>query len=204
MTQATAHDRPAVQLAGDDGGAALVIGFTYSDDIVEFALDLRPDVRRRRAVACLRSGQPAGGRNPGVEVADHRPGQPPGTFLRRQLTGLWGLGAALVLVSHLVLIATAAPRARLGCRLLVWVSLLSTLVFVTAMALMLISALSEGSTTASRAGWFRSCWELLPRSSPGTVVPGDRRRRRLLRRGLLVLLRHGPHHPVILLTLGLS
>ena len=33
-----------------------------------------------------------------------------------------------------------------------WVSLLSTLVFVTAMALLLISALSEGSTTASR-GW---------------------------------------------------
>lgn len=131
----------------------LVIGFTYSDDIVEFALDLSG---RRFAdtgpwlvfaldgllvLGTLALKWRISGRDSALR-----------TFLRRQVTGLWGIGAALVVVSHLVLIGTAAPRARLEVSTSVWVSLLFTLVFVTAMALMLVSVLSEGNTSASR-GW---------------------------------------------------
>jgi hypothetical protein len=131
----------------------LVIGFTYSDDVVEFALDL--------------TGRRFGGAGPwvvfvldallvaGTAVLKWRISggdTGPVTFMRRLLISWWGLGAALVVVSHLVLIATAAPRARLGVSTSLWVSLLSTAVFVTAMALMLVSALSDGSTSTSR-GW---------------------------------------------------
>lgn len=131
----------------------LVIGFTYSDDIVELALNL--------------GGNRFAGAGPwlvfaldsllvaGTAVLKWRisgQGQDPKTFLRGLVTGYWGLGAALVVVSHLVLIATAAPRARLGVSTSVGVSLLSTMVFVTAMALLLISALSDGATSSSR-GW---------------------------------------------------
>lgn len=88
----------------------LVIGFTYSDDIVELALNL--------------GGNRFAGAGPwlvfaldsllvaGTAVLKWRisgQGQDPKTFLRGLVTGYWGLGAALVVVSHLVLIATAAP-----------------------------------------------------------------------------------------------
>lgn len=131
----------------------LVIGFTYSDDIVEFGLDATGrrfagagpwlvfalDALLVLATAALKwriSGR-------GTEPRD---------FLRGLVSGYWGLGAALVVVSHLVLIATAAPRARLGVSTSVGISLLSTLVFVTAMALLMLSALGDGSTSGSR-GW---------------------------------------------------
>lgn len=131
----------------------LVIGFTYSDDMVEFALDL--------------TGRRFAGAGPwlvfaldsllvvGTAVLKWRisgRGSDPMAFLRRLPTSWWGLGAALVVVAHLVLIATAAPRARLGVSTSVWVSLASTVVFVTAMALLLVSALSDGDTATSR-GW---------------------------------------------------
>ena len=92
----------------------LVIGFTYSDDIVELALNLGAEpIRRRWTVAGVRPGQSAGG---GTAVLKWRiSGQAgPEDLLRGLVTGYWGLGAALVVVSHLVLIATAAPPARLG------------------------------------------------------------------------------------------
>lgn len=131
----------------------LVIGFTYSDDFVEFVLDL---TGRRFAdagpwlVFALDSLLVVGTAvlKWRISGADSTPGE----FVRRQLTGLWGLGAALVVGSHLILIATTAPRARLGVSTSVWVSLLSTLVFITAMALLLISALSEDKISDSR-GW---------------------------------------------------
>lgn len=132
----------------------LVIGFTYSDDAVEFVVDL--------------SGRRLAGAGPwlvfaldsllvaGTAVLKWRIGGGEGrdraAFLRRLVISRWSLGAALVVVSHLVLIATAAPRARLGVSTSLGVSLLSTSVFVTAMALMLVSALSDGSTSTSR-GW---------------------------------------------------
>jgi hypothetical protein len=72
------------------------------------------------------------------------------TFLRRLVTGSWGLGAVLVVAGHLTLIATAEHRAGLGDTASVWINLLATVVFVAAMTLLLLSALGKGA--ASR-GW---------------------------------------------------
>ncbi len=130
----------------------LVIGFTYSDDVVELILDL--------------SGSQFAGAGPwlvfaldcalvtGTALLKWRisgRGTTPAVFLRRLPTSRWGLGAALMVVSHLTLIATAAPRARLGLSTSVGVSLLSTAVFVTAMALLLTSALTDGTGSISRS-----------------------------------------------------
>lgn len=137
--QAPASDLPALTAV-----FALVIGFTFSDDLVEFGLDLagRPsadlaswltfalDVLLVSATAVLK-WRITGGGNLTV-------------FLRRLFTGWWALGAALVVAGHVVLRLIAGHRDDLGDVAAVWVSLLASLVFVTAMTLLLISALGDG------------------------------------------------------------
>lgn len=128
----------------------LVVGFTFSDDIVEFLLDvsgngyspLRPwlvfvlDCVLVLGTAALK-WRLSGGRESWA------------AFVRKLVTGTWGLGAVLVIVGHLALIVTAGHRAGLGDVASVWLNLLATVVFVTAMGLLLLSALDEGPTSRS-------------------------------------------------------
>ena len=110
----------------------LVIGFTFSDDVVEFLLDVLL-VLGTAALKWAISG--------GADFA---------AFLRRLCTGMWGLGAALVVGGHLVMIATEGRRAGWNDTATVWVNLAYSAVFVAALTLLLMSALGGG--TASR-GW---------------------------------------------------
>lgn len=128
----------------------LVVGFTFSDDIVEFLLDVtgrahsaaRPwlvfalDGLLVAAAAVLKWHISGGGNR--------------AAFARQLVTGRWGMGAALVVVTHLILIATAGQRSKLGDTASVWINLLASAVFVVAMVLLLSSTLGE--ETASR-GW---------------------------------------------------
>lgn len=130
----------------------MAIGFTYSDDFVEFADDL------------------AGGRFESAEswlvfALDAllvlvtaalrwqllRPVDPK-LFAKGLLSGRWGAGAALVVLAHLVLISTAGWRTNLGIGASVAVSLTASVVFVCAMTLLLLSALSDADGQTTR-GW---------------------------------------------------
>lgn len=123
----------------------LVIGFTYSDDFVELILDLAGGglvgigpwlvFGVDALLVALTAGVKWHSRN----ETDSR------TFVRQLLAGKWGFAAALVVVAHVVLIATAGPRARLSAAASVGVSLVAIVVFVTAMTLLLISVLGEGN-----------------------------------------------------------
>lgn len=130
----------------------LAIGFTYSDDIVEFADDLAG--RRFKAAegwvvfavdGLLVMATAA------LRWLLHRPVDPK-AFTKRLLTGRWGAGAALVVLTHLFLVCTAGWRASLSPVASVTISLSASVLFVVAMTLLLLSALSdeEGRTTR---GW---------------------------------------------------
>ena len=124
----------------------LIVGFTFSDDVVEFLLDVTGhgnlvetnrqwlvfalDLLLVLATAALKwriSDEPRHCR----------------AFLRMLLTGKWGLGALLVLGGHLVLILTIERRSGLSDLAGFWVRVLASAVFVGAMTMLLISALSE-------------------------------------------------------------
>jgi hypothetical protein len=129
----------------------LVVGFTFSDDAVEFLLDVTghsgslarewlvfaADGVLVLAIAALK-----------WHIDDGRTAT--AALLRRMVTGWWAVGAALVIGGHLTLIATAQHRAALGDTASAWINVLASAVFVAAMALLLFAALGEG--TASR-GW---------------------------------------------------
>lgn len=122
----------------------LVVGFTFSDDAVEFLLDvtghsgmagtdrqwlvLAVDLLLVLATAILK-----------WQISGNR-----------RLSRWWALGAALVLGSHLVLILTAERRAGLGDAAAIWINLGVSAVFVTAMSVLLVSALGEETTSR---GW---------------------------------------------------
>ena len=124
----------------------LIVGFTFSDDFVEFLLDvtgnsdlvathhqwlvLALDVVLVLATAVLK-----------WVISEDR--DPIPVFLRRLLNGNWMVGALLVLGGHLVLILTAEHRSGLSDVASFWVRVLASAVFVTAMTLLLLSALSE-------------------------------------------------------------
>lgn len=130
----------------------LAIGFTYSDDTVEFADDLAGgrfeaaegwlvfalDGLLVLATAVLRWRL--------IRPADLR------VFVKSLLTGRWGAGAALVVLAHLALICTAGWRTNLGVGASVAVSVAASAVFVVAMALLLLSALSDAEGRTTR-GW---------------------------------------------------
>ena len=129
----------------------LVVGFTFSDDVVEFLLDItgHSDSPPRGWLVFAADG---------IlvlatvvlkwRIDDGRTTL--GMLLRRMVTGWWAVGALLVISGHLILIATAQDRATLGTSASVWINLFASAVFVVAMALLLFSVLGEG--TASR-GW---------------------------------------------------
>ncbi len=131
---------------------SLVIGFTYSDEVVEFVTDINGasyadwswlvaviDVVLVAATAWLKWDM-----TPRPKSA--------GPFLRRMLTGRWGLGAAIVIGLHLVLLAIPrVPGQRWAVLDSPWLTLLASGVFVGAMGLLLVSALGGGRETSS--GW---------------------------------------------------
>lgn len=140
-------DRPALAAV-----FTLAIGFTYSDDVVEFTDDLaggRFEAAESWLVFAL------DGMLVMVAAALRwqmlRPVDPK-LFAKSSLGGRWGAGAALVVLAHLVLISTAGWRSSLGLGASVAVSLAASVVFVIAMALLLLSALSDAEGRTTR-GW---------------------------------------------------
>jgi len=128
----------------------LVVGFTFSDDFVEFLLDVTGHGHSAAkpwlvfALDCLLVAAAA------VLKWHIGGGGTRAAFARQLVTGRWGAGAVLVIVAHMILIATIEQRSRLGDTASVWINLLASAVFVVAMVLLLSSALGE--ETASR-GW---------------------------------------------------
>jgi hypothetical protein len=128
---------------------ALVTLFTYSDDLVLFicqAIGLPHFTPRPWLVLALDCLVIAG---TGVLKWRISAENDIRVFLRNLVTGWWGLGAALGIVAHLVLIVTEDRRSGLGNTVSVWISLLASVVFVASITLLLLSALSE--RTASRS-----------------------------------------------------
>ena len=121
----------------------LVIGFTHSDDIVEFLCDItgHPNFGGLQwlifALDCLLVLGAAG-----LKWRIDGPTNP-GVFLRRLVTGWWGVAAALVVSAHLLLIAFARQRAALGDTGAIWVSIFASLVFVAAMTALLKSVAGQ-------------------------------------------------------------
>lgn len=121
----------------------LVVGFTFSDDAVEFLLDLTGN-----------SALAAGDRQWLVLVADLALVLLTAVLKWRiskswRMNGLWALGALLVIVSHLVLILTAERRAGLGDIASVGINLAGSAVFVGAMIMLMIATLSDGPASRS-------------------------------------------------------
>lgn len=133
----------------------LIIGFTYSDDIVEFALDVagRPFVSPGPgpgpapaltwpgpvlvlALDCVLVAATAA-----VKWWVDTPRPDAGTFLHRLFTGAWGTGAALVVGTHVVMMVTAERRAALSEPAFIGIALLASLVYVVALTLLLLAAL---------------------------------------------------------------
>lgn len=121
----------------------LVVGLTYSDDVIEFLTrfdgghlaDLRwgvffLDVLLVAGTALLRWYITGGPRDSA-------------SFLHSLLHGWWTVGAALVVLLHLMLLTTAAPPGKQWAVAdSLWLTLLTNAAFVVAMALLLMSALA--------------------------------------------------------------
>lgn len=139
----TGMTRPSSDLWSLAMAFLLVIGFTFSDDVVEFLLDVTGQSRLAAA-----------GRQWLVLAVDLllvlTTAALKWKISGRVLSPRWVAGAGLVIGSHLVLILTSEHRARLGDTASVGINLAASAVFVTAMAVLLVSALSEGTTSR---GW---------------------------------------------------
>ncbi|MEI6251512.1 MAG: hypothetical protein WCP30_01760 [Mycobacteriaceae bacterium] len=131
----------------------LIVGFTFSDDFVEFVLDLTGNydlaaTNRQWLVMALDVLLVLL-----TAVLKWRIGAdrhiPASALLRKILTGHWALGALLVVFGHLALILTAEHRAELGDAASFWISVLASIVFVAAMTMLLLSALSEKQSSRS-------------------------------------------------------
>ena len=140
-----ARDWPAITAV-----FALVIGFTYSDDLVEFLVDITggTSANWRWVVVVIDLALVAGT----AVLKWHMTSPPPpvGEFLRRLLSGWWAVGAAMVIGIHLLLLTTASPGQRWSVADSAWLTLLTTTAFVAAMGLLLVSALGAHSTSR---GW---------------------------------------------------
>ena len=73
-----------------------------------------------------------------------------GEFLQGLIRGLWPIGAAIVLMVHLLLVTTAPPGHDWAVAGSPWLTLSATVAFVAAMGLLLVSALGPGSAPR---GW---------------------------------------------------
>ncbi len=149
MTQAVAarrrSDWPAITAV-----FVLVLGFTYTDDAVEFAVDLagREPADWRWLVIALDLALVGGT----ALLKWHMTARPrdPGTFARNLLTGWWAVGATAVVAIHLMLLGTASSSHRWSVADSPMLTLLTNFAFVVAMGVLLISAL--GGSKESR-GW---------------------------------------------------
>jgi hypothetical protein len=119
----------------------LVIGFTYSDDIVEFALDV--------------VGWRFAGAGPYLVFAVDLLLALSTAVLTwrmrgRWFTKQWAWATAILTVTHLLLIVTAGLRAGLGTAPTLTINLLATGAFLAVMTLLLLSALGDedGSTSS--------------------------------------------------------
>ena len=131
----------------------LLICFTFSDDIVEFLLDITGHselsaTNRQWLVLALDLGLVLA--SAALKWRISRGRLSPSRFVRRLLRSWWALGAALVLFSHLALIVTSEHRAGLGDVASIWLSITSSAIFVGAMTMLLFSVLGE--SPGSR-GW---------------------------------------------------
>lgn len=144
--------RVSTDLSALTAAFVLVVGFTFSDDIVEFLLDLAGQTHlaatnRQWLVLSLDLALVVAA--VGLKWMIRGQGVSPRDFLRQFAFGWAGLGAALVLVGHLALIGTMEHRAGLGDVASFWSSVAASVVFVGAMTILLVSAL--GDTPVSRS-----------------------------------------------------
>lgn len=130
----------------------LIIGFTYSNDVVEFALDLagKPYFPIGQwLVFALDLALVFGTGALKWLMQDEHTGFP--VFVRRLIHGWWGTGAALVVILHGLLIANGAQLANTTSGTALVINLLVTIAFVTAMTMLLLAV--HSGTTGSRT-WF--------------------------------------------------
>lgn len=135
--------------------AAMVIGFTYTDDIVEFALTITGAgvIGWRWFVVAIDLALLAGAAYLKWRIArQSEPGLRWRRFQPRLLRSWWALGTVLVLVLHLIVIIVAGTKEHLP----LWSSLLVSAVFVAAMGLVLASVLDTDATPG--IGWSRHGW----------------------------------------------
>lgn len=121
---------------------ALVIGFTYSDDFVEFFAEAsgRKYVDLRWAILTLDVALIAGTALLKWSVTGHT--RQTRLFLSKLFRGWWAVGAGLVIAIHLMLLTTPGPPRGWAIANSPWLTLLTNAAFVSAMGMMLASALT--------------------------------------------------------------
>lgn len=136
---------------------AMVVGFTYSDDLVEFAHVVagRSTANTRWITFLVDYALVAGTVVLAWRINRARCAPlTPGEFLSAVLRGWWMLGAVLVILLHF---ATTALSARLESTGGIWINLGLSLLFVLAMGMVLAAAL-DGAHPDSAGIWARSSW----------------------------------------------
>ncbi|MGI9162621.1 MAG: hypothetical protein ACR2JI_06830 [Mycobacterium sp.] len=136
---------------------AMVIGFTYSDDVVEFFLDITGAQLAgwRWIVVAIDVALLAGSAFLKWRIAvQAQPALSRGRFWHRLVRSWWTVGAVLILSLHLVVIGLAGT----GSEVPLGMNLLVSLLFVTAMGLVLASTLD--TEMAPGIGWSRHGWVL--------------------------------------------
>lgn len=136
---------------------AMVIGFTYSDDIVEFFLDVTGAkiAGWRWIVVAIDVALLAGSAFLKWRIAAQvEPALRWRRFWPRLVRSWWAVGAVLIVTLHLVVIRLAGT----GSQVPLWMNLLASLLFVTAMGLVLASTLDTDA--APGIGWSRTGWVL--------------------------------------------
>lgn len=126
----------------------LIVGFTFSDDVVEFVLDITGHAHlaaTNRQWLVLGLDLVLIGVTGALTWHLNADRLSPAALVRKLFAGWWAVGAGLVVGSHLTLILTAEQRSRLGDVSSFWISVLASVVFVVAMTVLMLSVLSEGS-----------------------------------------------------------
>lgn len=133
----------------------LVIGFTYSNDVVEFVLDLAGKPYFPIGQWMVLSFDLALVLGTGAlkwylqdEHADFA------AFARRLIRGWWGKGAAVVVALHVTLIANGARLAQTTSGTALVINLLATTAFIAAMAMLLLAVHSGTSGSRGSRTWF--------------------------------------------------
>lgn len=150
--QAEIRHRPA-DLPALGTAFLLVVGFTFSNDIVEYLCDVtgNPDFAGKpwlvSALDCLLVAATAVVKWRMSGYGDFR------SFCSDLLTGWWAVGAVVVVLSHIALSATANRRVSLSDTASVWVNLFAISVSTSAVILLMLSALGGGRTSLWTIRW---------------------------------------------------